>query len=165
MEMMDYVKFLGMYWGESALQPLIEKLRASKPPKISKGDVTGHLEFKKTGIYLVFRDERFVKIPGKSFPEGAMVLSNISFYLIKKDGYQPYTGNLPSRMVSEATKAEMINVFGFPNDPKYSSTGELLPGEEDWMMRWDHPNHVMFCSFNDDGQATSIGLQLPLEQA
>jgi hypothetical protein len=164
MEMMDYVKFLGMYWGEPALQPLIEQLKSSKPPKISKGDVTGHLEFKKIGIYLVFRDERFVKIPGKSFPEGAIVLSNISFYLIKKDGYQSYTGNLPGGIESGATKTEVIKVFGFPNDPKYSTTGELLPDEEDWMMRWDHLNHVMFCSFNDDDQAISIGLQLPLDQ-
>ncbi len=165
MEMMDYVKFLGMYWGESALQPLIEKLRASKPPKISKGEVDGHLEFKKLGIYLVFSDERFVKIPGKSFPEGAMVLSNISFYLIKKDGYQPCTEKLPGSMKIPFEKMHALKFFGTPNVPQYSADGNLLPGEDDWKMRWDHPNHVMFCSFNDDGHATKIGLQLPLEQA
>jgi hypothetical protein len=165
MEFFDYVKFLGMYWGEQGLQPLVEALSISKPPKIPKAERDAYLLLKKMGVELIFTDERFVKIPDKVFPEGAMVLCNATFYLTNRDGYKPYAGKLPKSMKLEETKTEMLKAFGIPNFPKYSPSGKLLPDEDDWKMRWDRPDHVLFCTFNDDGTATDIGLQLPLDQA
>ena len=165
MELFDYIKFLGMYWGEYGLQPLVESIKIIKPPKIAKGETDGYLLFKKLGVELIFTDERSLNIPSKSFPEGAMVLSNITFYLAKKDGYHPYTGKLPDGMKLGASKTEIIKVFGLPNTPQYSPAGELLPDEDDWMMRWDKDGFAMFCTFSEEGFATDLALQLPLDQA
>lgn len=165
MEFFDYAKFLGMYWGEPSLQPLVDALGITKVPKLAKDDVSVYLEFKKAGFFLIFKDERFVKITGKVFPEGAVVLCHVRFYLTSSDGYKPYAGKLPKSMNLDATKADMLKAFGFPNDPKYLPSGQLAPDEDDWMMRWDRPDHVLFCTFNDDGTATDIALQLPLDQA
>jgi hypothetical protein len=143
----------------------VNALAISKAPKISKGDKTGHLLFKKIGIELIFKDERFVKIPGKVFPEGAMVLSNVTIYLSEEDGYLPYTGSLPTGIGPNASKEGVLKGFGIPNSPKYSPAGKLLPDEDDWIMRWDRPDHVLFCTFNDEGTVTDMALQLPLDQA
>lgn len=165
MEIFDYVKFLGMYWSEPSLKPLLDELSISKAPKIQKGDQTGHLLLKKLGIEITFKDERFIKIPGKEFPEGGMVLCNICFYLTNEDGYKPYSGRLPNYIKPEATKADVLKAFGFPNNLKYSPAGKLLPGEDDWIMRWDKQGFVIFCTFTEEGTATDIALQLPLDQA
>jgi hypothetical protein len=165
MEFFDHVKFLGMYWGEPGMQPLVDTLKISKPPKIAKGDRTGHLLFKKLGLELTFKDERFVKIPNKVFPEGSVVLCNIRFYLTDEDAYKPYAGALPTCISPNATKVEVLQGLGIPNFPKYSPAGKLLPDEDDWKMRWDKNSFVIFCTFNDEGTATDIALQLPLDQA
>lgn len=165
MEFFEHVKYLGMFWGEPSLQPLIDALGITKAPKLSKGDITSHLELKKVGIYLVFRDERFVKIPNKVFPEGALVLSNISFYLVDKDGYRTYKGSTPRGLSPNTTRADVLEAMGFPSSPKYSSDGVLLPDENDRMMRWDKSDHFVFCAFASDGKASRTGLQLPLDQA
>ena len=165
MEFFDYAKFLGMYWGEQGLQPLINALEISKAPKIPKGEKTGHLLFKKIGIELIFKDERFVKIPGKILPEGAMVLCNASFYLTGEHGFKPYKGKLPNGMKLDGSKEDVLQAFGRPNLPKYLPSGQLAPDEDDWIMRWDRSGHAMFCTFNDEGTATDIALQLPLDQA
>lgn len=165
MELFDYVKFLGMYWGEPGLQPLVNALGISKPQKISRGDVDGYLEFKKNGLYLVFSDEKTINIPNKILPEGAMVLSGFGFYLKSKDGYKPYTGKLSNGISSDATKAEVLKLVGIPSKPKYSPTGGLMPGEDDWNMRWDREGYFMSCIFSDVGVATRFAIQLPLDQA
>lgn len=166
MEFFDYVKYLGMYWGEPGIKPLVDALAISKPPKkISKGDEDGFIDQKKIGVCLTFTDERFLKKSSKLFPEGAMVLCNIRVYLTNSNGYKPYAGNLPKGMKLDASKTDVLQALGFPNDPKYSRSGELLPDEDDWKMRWDRSNHVLFCTFSDEGTATKLALQLPLDQA
>lgn len=165
MEFFDHVKFLGMYWGEPSLQPLVDALGISKTPRIAKGEKTGQMLFKKLGVELIFKDERFVKIPGKLLPEGAMVLSNLTFYLTKSDGYHPYNGALPSGIKLGISKADVLKVFGSPDDPRYTPAGQLLPGEDDWMMRWDKQGFAMYCAFSEEDAATDLALQLPLDQA
>ena len=165
MDKFYYINFLGMQWGESGMQPLVDYLKIIKAPKISKGDRTGHSLFKKFGVELTFKDEQFINIPGRVFPEGAMVLCNIRFYLQDGDGYKTYKGKLPDGISLPFTKNNAFKLFGVPNFPKYSAAGELLSGEDDWMMRWDRPKHLIFCSFDDEDRATEFGIQLPLDQA
>lgn len=165
MELFEHVKFLGMYWGAPALQPLMEELVISKPPKIAKNETDGRLLFKRTGVELIFTDERSVNIDSKNYPEGSMILSNITFYLAAMAGYKIYSGQLPDGIRANVTKNEVLKVFGYPNNLKYSSAGQLLPGEDDWIMRWDKQGFVIFCTFTEEGTATDLALQLPLDQA
>jgi hypothetical protein len=165
MEFFEHVKYLGMYWGEPSLQSLIDALGITKAPKLPKGDITSHLELKKAGIYLVFRDERFVKIPNKVFPEGALVLSNISFYLVEKDGYKKYQGLLPKGLLPETSSQMALAAFGSPSNLKHSPDGDLIPPETYRVLRWDRKEFCLFLSFNDKQQARDIALQLPLDQA
>ncbi len=165
MEFFEHVKYLGMYWGESSLQPLIDALSITKAPKLSKGDTDAYVEIKKSGLFLIFSDERTINIPGKVFPEGALVLSNLTFYLVDKDGYRAYKGATPRGISPNTTRADVLIAMGLPSSPKYSPAGVLLPGENDRMMRWDKADHFVFCAFASDGKASRTGLQLPLGQA
>jgi hypothetical protein len=165
MKFFEHVKYLGMYWGEPSLQPLIDALGITKAPKLPKGDTDAYVEIKKSGLFLIFSDERTVNIPGKVFPEGALVLTNLTFYLTDKDGYSSYKGAVPSGVSQNATRADVLKAMGFPSSPKYSPDGVLLPDENDRMMRWDKAGHFVFCAFASDGKASRTGLQLPLDQA
>lgn len=165
MKLFDCVNFLGMYWNEPELQPLLDEFAVNKPPKIAKGETDGRLLLKKSGVELIFTDERSVKVPNKNFPEGAMVLSNITFYLTATNGYKVYSGHLPDGIKPNVTKNEVLNAFGLPNNLKYSPTGQLLPDQDDWIMRWDKQGFVIFFTFTDEGIATDLALQLPLDQA
>lgn len=165
MEFFDHVKYLGMYWGEPSLQPLIDALGITKAPKLPKGDTDAYVEIKKSGLFLIFSDERTIKIPGKVFPEGALVLSNLTFYLADKDGYRTYKGAMPRGLSPNTTRADALEAMGLPSSPKYSPDGVLLPDENDRMMRWDKADHFVFCAFASDGKASRTGFQLPLDQA
>lgn len=165
MEFFDHVKYLGMYWGEPSLQPLVDALGITKAPKLPKGDTDAYVELKKSGLFLIFSDERTVNIPGKVFPEGALVLTNLTFYLSDKDGYRSFKGAVPRGILPNATKADVLKAMGIPSSPKYSPDEALLPDENDRMMRWNKVNHFVFCAFASDGHASRTGLQLPLDQA
>jgi hypothetical protein len=165
MTILDYVKYLGLYHGEEALQPLLSQLGLAKAPKLAKGDITTHLSAKALGVELCFRDERFVKIPDKQFPEGALVLSNITFYGEGHSGYKTYADVIFPGITWGSTKPEVLRAFGIPNAPSFSTTGELLPGEDDWNMRWDRADHCLFFTFTDEGQISDAAIQLPLDQA
>jgi hypothetical protein len=165
MEFFDHLKYLGMCWGEDGLLQLMTTLENKKTPKISKGDVTAHLEFKKLGVFLVFKDERFVKLPNKTLPEGSIVLTNISFYMNEKDGYKPYQGKLINGMTRNLSQKEAISLLGIPSNKKINSLGEPIAAEEYRVMRWDQKDYTMFCSFSSDGGFSQFSLQLPPDQA
>jgi len=159
--MLEYSQFLGMYWGEPGLQPFIDELKITKPPKIKKGETDTYITLKKVGIELAFTDERYLNLSNKVVPEGVAILSNIRFYFSRDTGFQPYSGKLPQKISLPLTKKNALEAFGIPNFPKYSATGQLLRGKDDWKMRWDNKNYIVFCTFNDENTAKNISLQLP----
>lgn len=165
MPIFDYVKYLGLYYGEEALEPLLAKWGFKKAPKLEKGDTATYLTSKELGVELCFDDERVVKIPGKEIPEGALVVSNIRFYVKGRAGYKPYQGALCPEITPSSTKPDVRRVLGMPNAPAYSSAGELLPGENDRIMRWDRADHCFFIAFTSEGEISNLGIQLPLDQA
>ena len=165
MTIFDYVPYLGLSYGEAALQPLLFQLRITTAPKLAKNDEDTHLSAKSLGIEICFTDERFVNIPGKQFPEGALVVSNITFYGEGHPGYSVYSGSIFPGITLASTKADVLRTFGIPNSPIYSDTGELLPDEDDWNMRWDRTDHCFFFTFTDEGEISDMAIQLPLDQA
>ncbi len=164
MMIFDYVKYLGLYYGEALLQPLLAELGITKTPKLEKNDTTVHLSAKGLGVELCLKDEVLVKIPGKIFPEGALVLSNLTFFLKGGEGYAPFVGEIASGVTSKSTKEDVKAAFGLPDWPSYSVDGVLLPGEDDWNMRWDRADHCFFFTFTDEGLLSDVAIQLPLDQ-
>ena len=165
MTIFDYVPYLGLPYGEASLQQLLSDLGITTTPKLEKDDDDTHLSAKSLGIELCFTDERFVNIPGKQFPEGTLVVSNITFYGEGHPGYNTYSGSIFPGITLSSTKEDVLSIVGTPNFPSYSAKGELLPGEDDWHMRWDRANHCFFFSFTDEGKISDIAIQLPLNQA
>lgn len=165
MTIFDYVQYLGLYYGEASLQPVLSEFGLTSIPRLPKDDNTTYLSAKKTGIELCFKDERFVNIPGKQLPEGALVVSNIRFYGEGHPGYSAYAGNIYRDITLASTKADVLRAFGIPNAPSYLASGELIPGENDWKMRWDRADHCFFITFDDDGNISSLSIQLPLTQS
>ena len=165
MEFFDHVKYLGMYWGEPSLQPLIDALGITKAPKLPKGDTDAYVEIKKSGLFLIFSDERNVNVPGKVFPEGALVLTNLTFYLAEKDGFKQFRGKLPRDVPFDSSSQMALALFGTPSNLKFTTGGAQIPPETYRVLRWDRKDFCLFLSFNDKQHAKDIALQLPLDQA
>ncbi|WP_341645987.1 hypothetical protein [Thauera sp. SDU_THAU2] len=166
MTIFDYVKYLGLYYGEAPLQPLLAELDLAKAPKLARGDMTTYLSAKTKGVELCFDEERSVQISGKQFPEGALVLSNIRFYGKNNPGYGAYSRCIFPGITLGSTRLDVLHTFGAPNSRKFYSDKEELPlGESEWKMRWDRADHCVFFTFNEDGLISNISIQLPLDQA
>ncbi|WP_418648818.1 hypothetical protein ACNQFN_11135 [Thauera butanivorans] len=166
MTIFDYVEYLGLYYGEAPLQPLLTELELTKAPKLARGDSTTYLSAKKKGVELCFDEERSVKITGKQFPEGALVLSNIRFYGKDNPGYGVYSGCIFLGITMDSTRLDVLHVLGAPDSRKFYSDKEELPlGENEWKMRWDRTDHCIFFTFNEDGSISNMSIQLPLDQA
>lgn len=164
MSILNYVKFLGNYYGEQQFNDLLLGFGISKPPKIDRGDITTYLSAKKIGVEFCFRDEKYINNPQKSFPEGALVVSNIRFYGFGVTGYGSYQGAIFSDVTLKSQKKEIIELIGLPNAPKFSETGEPLPGENASVFRWDRSDHCLFFAFSKDGAIRNVAIQLPLDQ-
>ncbi len=157
-----YTKYLGRFFTEKEIDELLASFSISKKPKINKGDTTGHVSSKENGVELTFRDEKYLKIKRNQYPDGAAVLSNIRFVGYSTDQLSKYVGILSDGISFESTKADLIRIFGYPNDPKYKKNGKLETGEDDSLMRWDRADYCFFAEFDDANKLVEFALQLPV---
>lgn len=121
-------------------------LKVAGKPEVDDddGDV-GFFSAKTQGIELAFRNEAVLDgrcQAGKTFPEGAMILTNVEFYGCFGSAFDPYTGALPDALV-----------FGMDRRSVEASPGaadkSFMDGE---VLTWIHGDGLrcLVAKFEDD---------------
>jgi hypothetical protein len=68
---------IGSYFGEESLALFLDSIAVGGTPKLLKGDDTTFLQNAENGLELTFADERFMAVKRRTYPEGALVLTNV----------------------------------------------------------------------------------------
>ncbi|MDI3722975.1 hypothetical protein QK353_13700 [Pseudomonas aeruginosa] len=77
---MEYINFLGYYYGEEELNLLLNALAIAEAPVLPRGDTDTYLLKESAGIELTLSDAESLKFPERDYPDGALVLTNVRYY-------------------------------------------------------------------------------------
>jgi hypothetical protein len=151
MKSFDYVKLLGLFYGEEELSSLLSELSLTTKPKIARGDRDVSLVASDAGVELTFTGERALDVKLREYPDGALVLSNVFFHTHADGAIKAYMGELPSPLAKTMNKQQVIASLGQATWTK--PDGALL--------RWDMDKHCKSVKFSDSGEMSLVGVQLP----
>ena len=146
-----YVESIGLHLGDVALVPLLTALDISATQKLKRGEETVNVTKKSLGIEAIFRLESALTVAARTYPEGALVLSNLSFHGRARSGFAKYVGALPLGVEFGWSRKQMQLKFGSPawDDDDLGSA------------RWDLSAHCLFADFDHDS-LVGFAIQLPL---
>lgn len=157
----SYLKYLGKYYGEEEISNLTTEFQILKIPKLPKGDIDVNLTNHTIGIELTFTDENHLDVKITEYPENALVLTNIRFNGVADKKIQKYEGLLPFRLQFGMSRAEVIKLVGYPDNPKYSGGVLVDPSGQKRNMRWDKKDYCFFARY-DEEKFSVFSIQLPV---
>jgi hypothetical protein len=147
-----FVLVLGKYFGEAEITSFLAGLEITSKPKLKRGDSSTHLSNQARGVELAFEDSEALDVIAREYPDGALVLANISLY-IKSSTFQAYKGELPFGIESNDTRQTLKEKLGTPAEDD----------AEMGIMRWDSKDYCVFADVDSNGNVLNIALQLPLK--
>ena len=140
LEPSTYVRSLGLHLGDTNIEPLLAALEVSQTQKLKRGEEIVNVSKKSLGVEVVFRLESTLPVSHKLYPEGALVLSNVSFYGQPKNGFSIFAGSLPLSLVFGASKKELHEKFGVP----------AWDDDDLGASRWDFDTGCLFADFEQN---------------
>lgn len=149
---MDYSQVLGLYFGEPELATWLQEQEIKGTPVLPRGDFDAYLSKATAGIELIFTDSEAVTSPERNYPDGALVLSNISFYGEATDDFSVFTGKLPSGISFDLTSSDLIDKLGTPEWK--SPRGNRI--------RWDMGRYRLHVTLGADNCASIVSVGLPI---
>ena len=147
-----FISVLGKYFGEAEITSFLTGLEITDKPKLKRGDVTTHLSNNSLGVELTFRAADALRVSTRDYPDGALVLSNVSLYGDQSDDFQPFVGPLPLGVVFGDSKSALLSKLGVPT----------RDNEELRLMRWDFQGYCAFAKLSESGVLRVFGIQLPV---
>lgn len=149
MSHIDYSSLIGQYYGEPALIDVLESLGLKKRPRIARDEGKTSIALPEMGIELTFTDERVLEVQFRSYPDGALVLTNIFFHAMKTDQHEAYEGDLPLNLSFSFDKTELISCLGEPDSVGLDGT----------LMRFDRPQYSISVRTDYSGRIAIVGIQ------
>lgn len=149
MDRIDHISLLGQYYGEGTLAAALECWGLKQHPRIPRDELKTSIALPEMGIELTFTDERALDVQFRSYPDGALVLTNIFFHAMKTDQHGAYEGDLPLNLSFSFDKTELISCLGEPD----------IVGLEGTLMRFDRPQYFVSVQTDDSGHIAIVGVQ------
>ena len=149
MDRIDHISLLGQYYGEDTLAVTLECWGLKQHPKIPRDELKTSIALPDLGIELTFTDERVLEVQFRSYPDGALVLTNIFFHAMKTDQHEAYEGDLPLNLSFSFDKTELISCLGEPDVVRLDGT----------VMRFDQPQYSISVRTDDSGRIAIVGIQ------
>lgn len=150
-QVMNYIELLGKYCGESELDVAISAWNIQDRPKLPRNERSVIVVVPTHGIELTFTGERFLDISSRSYPDGALVLSNIFFHGEKNDDHEAFESELPNGLHFSMSKDNVIDLLG---EPHWTNPMKTL-------FRWDSEGYCVSSRFDASGRVELVGVQLP----
>ncbi|MDH0090947.1 hypothetical protein N7373_05775 [Achromobacter mucicolens] len=148
---MEYINFLGYYYGEEELNPLLNALAIAEVPVLPRGDTDTYLLKESAGIELTLSDAESLRFPERDYPDGALVLTNVRYYGKKIGEFSIFQGALPCGIKFGQTKADLISLLG---EPEWKNDDESR-------LRWVRGSHRIHVTLDRDGKAIILSGGLP----
>ncbi len=146
---LDWVAFLGEYIGSASIDELLAALDIKKIPKRKRDLADIYLEAKTQGIVLIFSLESSFDTQIE-YPEDALVLVNITFYLQEQHGYKKFDAKMPFNLKNSMNLSEIVHTLGAPD----SQNNDLQ------LLKWNKNKVSVFVNFNDNQDITNVAIQL-----
>jgi hypothetical protein len=90
-----------------------------------------------------------------------LVLTNIRFNGVAEKKIQKYEGLLPFGLQFGMSRAEVIKLVGYPDNPKYSGGVLVDPSSQKRNMRWDKKDYCFFAQYYEE-KFSVFSIQLPV---
>jgi hypothetical protein len=150
MNHIDYISLLGQYYGEIALVKTLESLAMKKPPRMPRGESDTIVVLPKLGLEFTFTDERALDWQSRTYPDGALVLTNVFFHAKETDQHSAYAGDLPADLSFNFNTTELTSRLGKPD----------ASDEDGTLMRFDRPQYSISVETDESGNIMIVGAQM-----
>jgi hypothetical protein len=145
----EWLSFLGSYVGSKKIEILFQNLDIKKNPVLNKNDTDTFVQKYDDGLELTFTLESLFD-SSVNYPEEALVLTNIRFYLDDNKKHKAFTGSLP---------------FGLPNAMDKKTINEVLgaPDSENAKFRqfkWIKENTEIYCYLNESDLVVILSIKM-----
>lgn len=154
MDLSNVTQLLGAFYPEAQLKQFLGLLGFSEKPQLPRDSTSTHLLRYDLGIEIILTGERYLDKPLRDYPEGALVLENISFYGAKSSEFSQFNGILPHGLQYGLTLKQLSAVFGEP----------AWFDEELAKARWDLAEYAVFVDFDKQGCSDGYGFQMPVSE-
>ncbi|AHB57783.1 TPA: hypothetical protein ACRND3_006471 [Pseudomonas aeruginosa] len=148
---MEYINFLGYYYGEEELNLLLNALAIAEVPVLPRGDTDTYLLKESAGIELTLSDAESLKFSERDYPDGALVLTNVRYYGKKIGEFSIFQGALPYGIKFGQTKPDLISLLG---EPEWKNPDESR-------LRWVRGSHRIHVTLDNDGKVVIFSGGLP----
>ena len=149
MSLIDYVFLIGQYYGETALVGALAASGIRKSPHMPRGESDMIIVVPELGLEFTFTDERALDVQFRSYPDGALVLTNIFFHAMKTNRHGAYEGDLPLNLSFRFDKTELTSCLGEPD----------VVGLDGTLMRFDRPQYSISVRTDDSGRIAIVGIR------
>jgi hypothetical protein len=126
------IAVLGLPITDGALQSALSREGITDEPVLPDGEYRAYLQCLAAGVELVFTDEAmFLGKLQASIGAGPLYLSGVFIYRERRDGYEPYAGELPNELTFAKTRDAVHAAMGAPSWQRLGSEGRVAA------ERWD----------------------------
>ena len=142
---------LGKYYDQPDVDTLLSNFEIKEKLKLKKGEVDAYLSSKKHGIEITFSIESSLKERTQTtYPDGALVITNIRFYGVSTSDFDVYQGVLPSGIFFRNSKKELESTLGTSSwrNPILNS------------YRWKNSEYQLMAVLNDEEELEICSIQL-----
>ena len=108
MNVEDFVPYLGKTDDSPEIAKLLAKLGVTRKPKLKRGELYDHVQLKKDGLVLVFRESQDPKT-------SQIVLMSVQCYSAAEEGFKTFAGKLPHGLDFSDTRPEVLKKVGKPS--------------------------------------------------
>lgn len=149
MSHIDDSSLIGQYYGDTALVGALAAFGIRKSPHVRRGESDMSILVPELGLAFTLTDERALEVQCRSYPDGALVLTNVFFHVMEKDRHGAYVGDLPLSLSFCFGKTKLTSCLGEPDVVRLDGT----------VMRFDRPQYSISVRTEDSGPIAIAGIQ------
>ena len=152
MDIEMWMKLLGKSQDDPAVKMALAAAGLKKIPKLRPNRTDIRPDLKGHGLWLIMTDEAYLKqLDDQDIGEGPLILSGVTAYLDESASNDLYKGELPYKVASDMTKADLRKKLG----PPVKSDDELR------VYVWSQGGLKVFAHCTKEGKLESFGVMLP----